>query len=61
MKVGDLVRWNQKTYPGPREVGIIIKVAAPHNLVAMGMVHIQWADGRETKNWHKEVEIINEK
>lgn len=58
MKVGDLVRWNA-TFTN-RGMGIIIKVAHPQNLVAVGMVHVQWADGKQTKNWYREIEVINE-
>ena len=58
MKVGDLVRWN-KTLTN-RGVGVIVKVASNQNLVAVGMVHIQWADGKQTKNWYREIEVINE-
>ena len=59
MKVGDLVRWN-KTFTN-RNVGVVVKVAEAQNLVAVGMVHIQWADGKQTKNWYKEVEVVSEK
>ena len=58
MKVGDLVKWNMGV--GVGEVGIIVKVAEPQNLVAVGMVHVQWPDGKKTKNWYKEIEVINE-
>ena len=58
MKVGDLVRWNA-TYTN-RGVGIIIKVAETQNLVAVGTVHIQWADGKQTKSWYREIEVVSE-
>ena len=58
MKVGDLVRWN-KTY-AKRGLVVVVKVAAEKNLLAVGMVHIQWADGKQTKNWYKEVEVVSE-
>ena len=58
MKEGDLVRWNA-IYTN-RGVGIITKVAQTHNRVAVGMVHVQWADGKETRNWYREIEVINE-
>ena len=55
MKVGDLVRYN--AIFTNRGIGVVIKVAEPQNLVAVGMVHIQWAGGKKTKNWYKEVEV----
>lgn len=58
MKVGDLVRWNA-TYTN-RGIGIITKVAQTHNHVAVGMVHVHWSDGKQTKNWYKEIEVISE-
>ena len=57
MKVGDLVRWNA-TYTH-REVGIIIKVAEPQNRVAVGMVQVHWSNGKETKNWYREIEVLS--
>jgi hypothetical protein len=62
VKVGDLVRWNATftSWTDARGVGIVIKVAEARNLVAVGMVHVQWADGKETKNWYREIEVINE-
>ena len=58
MKAGDLVRWN--AIYTDRGIGVVIKVAEPQNLVAVGMVHVHWADGKETKNWYREIEVINE-
>jgi len=58
MKAGDLVRWNA-TFTN-RGVGIITKVAETQNLVAVGMVRVYWADGKQTKNWYREIEVINE-
>lgn len=58
MKVGDLVRWSA-TYTA-RGMGIITKVAEPQNLVAVGMVHVHWADGKQTKNWYRELEVVSE-
>jgi len=58
MKVGDLVRWNA-TFTN-RGIGIVVKVAEPQNLVAVGMVHVHWADGEQTKNWYREIEVVNE-
>ena len=56
MKVGDLVRWNA-TYTN-RGVGIITKVAKAATLGSM--LHVHWADGKQTKNWHRELEVISE-
>ena len=58
MKPGDLVRYNAVFTN--RGVGVVIKVTEPQNLVAVGMVHVHWADGKETKNWYRELEVINE-
>jgi|ETNvirnome_2_300_1030623.scaffolds.fasta_scaffold94855_2 hypothetical protein len=62
MKAGDLVRWNATftSWTDARGVGIVIRVAEPQNLVAVGMVHVHWADGKETKNWYREIEVIDE-